>query len=79
MVRWSQKDCSATLGFWNCQNEVYEPTAMNKEQFTGEKKKMEELKDQQTKLLKLLSTLTVGHDEDVKLGPVFTAQLNKNY
>lgn len=48
MVRWSQKDCSAALGFWNCQNGVCEPTAMNKEQFTGEKK-IEEMNDQQTK------------------------------
>lgn len=73
MVRWSQNDCSAALGFWNCQNEVWEPTAMNKEQFTGEKKKIEEMNDQQTKLLKLLSklTLTIGHDKDVKARTYF--------
>lgn len=74
MVRWSQKDCSAALGFWNCQNGVCEPTAMNKEQFTGEKKKkIEEMNDQQTKLLKLLSklTLAIGHEEDVKARTYF--------
>lgn len=67
MALWSQKDCSAALGFWNCQNEVCEPTAMNKNSLLGEKK-IEEMNDQQPKLLKLLSklTLTIGHEEDVK-------------
>lgn len=79
MVRWSQKDCSAALGFWNCQNEVCEPTAMNKEQFTGERKdwRNEWPANEITEII--LWHLQQGMTKMLKLGPIFTVQLNKNY